>query len=706
MARERELAQPGSRHYSIGTKLAAGAAGGALVLATLVATTVPASAEGGAAPTAPRPTAGKIAVTRNTSAAKPSVPQEPVVAGLIVHYDASRVNLSAFTSAAGDASSFSATEDGQGVITFAEVADAKAAEKVAAAVKKLPGVSSVELNLLAFPLAAPPGGVPKDEYFDYQHGVWDQLDSVDYYGQTIKLPKGGYGTKAPALWKLTKGSKKITVAVIDTGSTKHADLDKNTVAGYDMISDSTSARDGNGRDKNPADEGDWDPYYLFNQNQSSWHGTHVAGIIAARKDASGVVGNAPGVRVQHVRVLGWGGGTVKDIADGITWASGGKVKGIKKNKTPAKILNLSLGGAGSCQPETQKAINNARKRGSVVIVAAGNDSQSASNFQPANCKNVITVGATDFLGGRAYYSNYGSAVDLSAPGGDVTWKDSYGQPVGGLLSTLNTGQSSPSSATWAWYQGTSMATPGVAGIAALIASLRPKLSAAQLEKAVKASISKFPNQKALGDLNCQKKKVCGKGIIDATKAGTAWYAKPKISNASVGKTATVSTKVVSPKAKFTYQWLRNGKAIKGATKKSYKVKKSDLGKKLSVKIKAKQSGFSSSSATSSKVKVGKLSPSVSLKLAKTSIKRSAKAKATITVKLGSLSKKPTGKLKVSFGKKSKSYSLKASKKGVLKITLPKLGKGKHKVSVKYTPSKAFKKYVKAKSSKKVTLKVS
>lgn len=702
MAREGELAESGSRYYSTGTKLAAGLAGGALVLASLVATTVPASAEGAAGPIAPQASAGEI--TRKLGENTSTLPTEPLAAGLIVHYDSARLNLAQAATAAGS-SSFQASGEGKGVITFDEVADEAAAAKAAAQVEGLPGVKSVELNLLAFPAAAPPGGVPADPYFGYQHGLWDQREEFSYYGTPITLPKGGYGTKAPAMWKLTKGSKKITVAVIDTGRTRHADLDKNTVAGYDMISDRDAARDGNRRDNKPWDEGDWDPSGWCNQ-YSSWHGTHVAGIIAARKDSRGVVGNAPGVRIQHVRVLGLCGGTVKDIADGITWASGGKVSGIPKNKTPAKILNLSLGGAGTCQPETQKAINGARKRGSVVIVAAGNSATSASGFQPANCKGVITVGATDFLGGRTTYSNFGSKVALSAPGGDTSWIDSLDQPVGGLISTLNNGPTTPKDATWWWYQGTSMAAPGVSGVAALIASLRPKLSAAQLEKAIKSSISTFPDQKALGSYNCRAERVCGKGIIDATRAATAWYGKPTISNASVGKTATVSTKVVSSKAKFTYQWLRNGKVIKGATKKGYKVKKADLGKKLSVRVKASLSGFASSSSKTSSVKVGKLSPSVSVKLAKSKIKASQKAKATITVKLGSLTKKPTGKLKVTFGKKSKTYTLKASKKGVLKITLPKLAKGKHKVSAKFTPSKTYKKYVKAKNSKKVSLRVS
>jgi len=464
-------------------------------------------------------------------------------------------------------------------------------------------------------------------------------------------------------------------------------------------------RDGNSRDADPSDQGDWRAWGECggaDESNSSWHGTHVAGTIAAVKDSKGVVGNAPGVQVQHVRVLGKCGGTTYDIAAGITWASGGKVAGTSANKTPAKILNLSLGGQVECQPIVQKAINGARKRGSVVIVAAGNEGKDARTSQPANCKNVITVGATDFLGTRTGYSNYGKALDLSAPGGAAS---DWGQAEAGILSTINMGTTTPGASDWTWYQGTSMATPAVAGVAALIASLRPSLSAAQLEKAIKGSVSKFPNQKAFGKYNCAKTKVCGKGLIDAKRAATAWYSTPKVSGAAVGKKAKVSTPVVSNKSKFKYQWLRDGKKIKGATKKTYTVKKGDLGKKLSVKVTASLKGFSSSSATSKKVKVVKQSPSVSAKLAKSTIKKSKKAKLKIVVKAGALTKKPTGTLKVTFGKKSKSYSLKASKKGKLTVTLPKLKRGTYKIKVRYTPAKTYKKYVKAKTSKTVKLTV-
>ena len=680
MARRYEHAHEESRQGRT-TRGAAVLAGGALVFASLVAATSPAAAED----TAPVRTLA-------------TVDAEATVAGLVVEHTSPAGVSSAARSAAGAA--VTESDAGSSTITFDEPATAAEAERLAKQIERLPGVTEVSLNSIAFPAAAPPGGKPSDVYFDELAGIWDQRSSVAYRigskSHSVSLPKGGFSTKAPALWRLTKGSKKVTVAVLDTGRTPHPDLDANTVAGYDLISDPTRAGDGDGRDSDPNDEGD------FCGARSSWHGTHVAGTIAAAENGVGVIGNAPRVRVQHVRVLGRCGGELKDIADGITWASGGKVSGTSKNRTPAKVLNLSLTGLGKCESYLQKAINKARKRGSVVIVAAGNEGQNAKNYFPGNCKNVITVAATDTAGGRTSYTNYGSSIDLAAPGGaDNKWSTDRRDFI---LSTWNLGTSSQSSADYGYMSGTSMATPGVAGIAALAASLRPKITAKQLERVVRGSVTKFPNRTSHGKRNCAKTKVCGKGIIDATRVPTTFIAKPKVSNARVGRKAKVSPKAASPKAKFSYQWLRNGKKIKGATKKTYKVAKKDLGKRLSVRVTAKQSGFPSRKVTTSKVKVKKNSPTVKAKLKKKTIKRSQRARVTITVKAG-VTSRPTGKVKVTYGKKSKTYTLKKSHKGKLTVKLPKLKKGKHTVRAKYTPAKSLKKYVSSKSSKKVTLRV-
>lgn len=312
------------------------------------------------------------------------------------------------------------------------------------------------------------------------------------------------GANLPTAWDTATGTG-VTVAVLDTGIVSHTDLNANVVAGYDFVSSATNARDGNGRDSNPADQGDWvtagQCYAGSPASNSSWHGTHVAGTVAAvTNNASGVAGVAFNARIQPVRVLAACGGTLSDIADAITWSSGGTVSGIPANATPAKVINMSLGGSSStCATTYQNAINGAVGRGTIVIVAAGNSNVNASGATPANCSNVMTVAATNRSGGRSYYSNFGTIVDVAAPGGDVR-----SASTNGILSTLNSGTTTPGSQSYAWYQGTSMATPHVAGLAALVLS-RGAQTPAALETLIKNNARAFPT-------TCSG---CGTGIINA-----------------------------------------------------------------------------------------------------------------------------------------------------------------------------------------------
>ncbi|WP_210584351.1 S8 family serine peptidase [Streptomyces sp. GESEQ-35] len=315
------------------------------------------------------------------------------------------------------------------------------------------------------------------------------------------------GMNVPGAWDVSTGSG-VTVAVIDTGYVTHSDVGANIVGGYDFISDATVGNDGNGRDSNPADPGDWtaanecasgDPAY-----PSSWHGTHVAGTIAAvTNNSKGVAGIAYGAKVSPLRVLGKCGGYDSDIVDAITWASGGTVSGVPANTNVAKVINMSLGGGGACSSATQNAINGAVNRGTAVVVAAGNSNANAANYSPASCNNVISVAAADRQGNRSYYSNFGSVVDIAAPGGETNSVASNG-----ILSTLNSGAQGPSTESYEYYQGTSMAAPHIAGLAALMKSAGASLTPAQIESAIKTNSRTLPGTCSGG---------CGAGLADAAK---------------------------------------------------------------------------------------------------------------------------------------------------------------------------------------------
>jgi serine protease len=330
------------------------------------------------------------------------------------------------------------------------------------------------------------------------------------YSEQWQYFEAAGGINAPAAWDVTNGTG-VTVAVVDTGYRPHADLVANIVGGYDFISDTFVSNDGNGRDNNPQDPGDFtaagacaagDP--AFN---SSWHGTHVAGTIAAvTNNGSGVAGVAFGAKVVPVRVLGRCGGLTSDIADAIVWASGGAVSGVPANANPARLINMSLGGSGACGATFQNAINSARSRGTAVIVAAGNSNTNASNASPANCGGVIAVAAVNRSGGRAFYSNFGAVVDIAAPGGDTRTS-----AANGILSTLNAGATTPGADSFAFYQGTSMATPHVVGVAALVLSVNGGLTPDQVESVLKSTARGFP-------ATCSQ---CGAGIVNAAAAVAA-----------------------------------------------------------------------------------------------------------------------------------------------------------------------------------------
>src|SRR5688572_19466475 len=375
---------------------------------------------------------------------------------------------------------------GADVVRAARKLDRVEAETLMRQIAADPSVEYVEVDKLNKPLLT-----PNDTRYSEQWGY-----------------SGTYGIKANQAWDVTNGSGAV-VAVLDTGITNHSDLNANILPGYDFIIDTAVSNDGNGRDSDASDPGDW---VTANQcggthaaQNSSWHGTHVAGTIAAvTNNAKGVAGVAYGARIVPVRVLGTCGGYDSDIADAIIWASGGTVSGVPANANPAEVINLSLGGSGACGTTTQNAINGAVGRGTTLVIAAGNDNVNVSNASPANCNNVIAVASITSTGARSSFSNYGALIDIAAPGSNI-------------LSTLNTGTTTPGAETYVSYNGTSMATPHVAGVVALIQSVAttPK-TPAQVEALIKGNVTAFPSTPSQpigpGILNA-------KAVVDATNGG-------------------------------------------------------------------------------------------------------------------------------------------------------------------------------------------
>ncbi|BCX02888.1 MAG: hypothetical protein KatS3mg053_0826 [Candidatus Roseilinea sp.] len=355
----------------------------------------------------------------------------------------------------------------------------------------------------------------------------EQLDEVEYaspsgrrfialtpndslYGQQwhyVAPAPGNYGANLPAAWDITTGAASLVVSVIDTGILfDHPDLAGRTVPGYDFITNVFIANDGNGRDPDASDPGDWstssDP---CGASPSSWHGTHVAGTIgAATNNSTGVAGINWVSKILPVRALGRCGGTDADIIDGMRWSAGLSVPGVPANANPARVINMSLGGSGSCTSALQNAVNAVIDAGSALVVAAGNSNAPAIGFAPGNCNNVITVAATNRNGNKATYSNYGSIVEISAPGGE--------SGSDGVLSTLNAGTTTPAAHNYMFYKGTSMAAPHVAGIVSLMLSVNALLTPEQVLSLLQTTATPFPSGSTCNTTNC------GAGIVNAAAA--------------------------------------------------------------------------------------------------------------------------------------------------------------------------------------------
>ena len=324
---------------------------------------------------------------------------------------------------------------------------------------------------------------------------------------------GRNGISMPAAWKYSQGDGDKVVAVIDTGIKAHQQIDKSltrnsdgSIYGYDFVSDPASAADGDGEDPNPNDEGG------EASGGNSFHGTHVAGIIAAEHDFIGTAGVAPNVKILPIRALGKDGGTVADLLNAVQWAAGIKISGIPQNKFPASVINLSLGAKelAPCTPERAAIFDAVIARGITVVVAAGNEGRASLSF-PGNCPGVITVVATQALGDRATYSNYGDGILISAPGGEFNVGSTESPDSrGGIISSWIDTSNLPS---YRLSEGTSMAAPVISGIVALMYSMQPGITPSRVRSILQDSVRPF----APGS-NCSVMGGCGAGIINAQLA--------------------------------------------------------------------------------------------------------------------------------------------------------------------------------------------
>jgi serine protease len=297
------------------------------------------------------------------------------------------------------------------------------------------------------------------------------------------------------------------IAVLDTGITAHSDLAGRTVAGYDFVSDIDISNDGNARDSDASDPGDWLTQAEINANpsafsgcaveNSSWHGTHAAGIIGAvTNNAAGIAGVNWVSKIQPIRVLGKCYGLTSDIAAAIVWAAGGTVAGVATNP---------------CETTYRNAVAQAATLGAVVVVAAGNETAGAAGSAPANCPGAISVSALDIDGFRAGYSNYGAPATLSAPGGDAST----------ILSTLNAGITAPGAESYGGLVGTSFAAPHVAGVASLMLSVRPTLQPHHVIALMRGTASPYRSLTVANSFYDCSVHPCGDGLVNAAAAVAA-----------------------------------------------------------------------------------------------------------------------------------------------------------------------------------------
>jgi serine protease len=455
----------------------------------------------------------------------------------------SRAGLSKARTATGATSTVGVTymrklATGADLIRLSSKLDRVSAEAFARQLAADPNVAKVTLDRMRH-ATAQPAYVPNDPYFSEDHWHFMAPNGTPTFNGVANYG----GSNVSAAWDMADGTG-IVIAVLDTGITAHPDVDTSLGdAGYDFITDSyVSGRATDGRAAGGWDLGSWTNTAPWNTDpqcvsasrppaNSSWHGTHVSSTAGAELTDNGVgeSGIAHGAKVLPVRVLGHCGGYDSDINDAIVWAAGGHVDGVPDNQNPAQVINLSLGGTGACAADDDAAlaVAQAKALGAVVVVSAGNSNADASGYSPASCPGVITVASNGVTSKRAYYSNYGSTVEIAAPGGGVYANDgsSGSQAYDGFVwQALNPGTTTPvpvgqinANTAYGGMAGTSQAAPHVSGIVALMQGARldadlPLLTPDEV-LSILQSTAKAPH--------VTSDRPIGAGIVDAAAAVTA-----------------------------------------------------------------------------------------------------------------------------------------------------------------------------------------
>jgi serine protease len=373
-------------------------------------------------------------------------------------------------------------------------------------------------------------------------------------------------TNALAAWALTSGASSLVVADVDTGVRfEHPDLANKLLPGYDFITSTSTAGDGNGIDSDATDPGDWTTAGQCGSGQaaenSSWHGTQTSGLIGAQTgNAVGMASMGHDVMVLPVRVLGKCGGSDSDIIAGMLWAGGVSANPVA-NPHPARVINLSLGGTGSCNAAYTDAIAQLTAAGVVVVAAAGNAEGLAVGV-PANCAGVIAVAGVRHVGTKVGFSSIGPEVALAAPAGNCV--NTTGACLYPILTTTNSGTTTALASTYSdssnYSVGTSFASPLVAGTAALMLSVNPSLTPAQVKSLLKSSARAFPttstdttvlqchapNGVAQDECICTTS-TCGAGLLDA---GAAVAAAMALAQPVAAFTASSGTVLVGATVSF------------------------------------------------------------------------------------------------------------------------------------------------------------